>query len=235
MRIGADSDYQSNNLYNRFGHDFRLHPEKSTSLGASIADPRPLDPRGKSANPEESRPGQTPKIEGTKEAVGGKIEPKPCQTCASRRYQDSSSDPTASMQSPTRLAPGNEASSVLAHEYQHLAYRQQEAEREGRKVTFQMVRISTSACPECGRIFVSGGQAITTTVPETTSEKPENTAANPFRKGFENFELREPLDRILDAYQRWQAWNNEAGDRSKVPQNTPPPVYQPIYQIDMLA
>jgi len=44
------------------------------------------------------------------------------------------------------------------------------AYREGREVVFQSVQIHTAICPECGRVYVSGGK--TTTV---TAEKPDQT------------------------------------------------------------
>ena len=38
-----------------------------------------------------------------------------------------------------------------------------EAEREGRKVVEQSVSYHTAICPECGRIYISGGTTRTVT------------------------------------------------------------------------
>jgi len=96
-----------------------------------------------------------------------------CRTCAARRYVDASADPAVSMKSPTRLPPGAEAAAVMAHEREHLAHDREKAEREGRKVVYQTVQIFTGVCPECGRVYVSGGRAITVTRPRSSFEEAE--------------------------------------------------------------
>lgn len=117
-------------------------------------------------------------------------EGRECRTCAARRYIDASGDPAVSMKSPTRLPVGAEAAAVLAHEYEHLAHDREKAEREGRRVVFQTVQIFTAVCPECGRVYVSGGRAITVSQPRSFSEK--------IKPG--------EMGRGLDVYKWWSEW-----------------------------
>ena len=86
-----------------------------------------------------------------------------CQTCKNRKYQDSSSDPSVSFQSPTHLNPGQAAGAVASHESEHVAHEQARAEREDRQIISQSVTIHTAICPECGRVYVSGGVTRTIT------------------------------------------------------------------------
>ena len=97
---------------------------------------------------------------------------KPCQTCANRRYQDSSSDPGVSMKSPTKLSPEQAATEVVAHEREHQNREAAKAASEGRQVVSNDIRIFTSTCPECGRIYVSGGETRT-----VTKNKPDHQEA----------------------------------------------------------
>ena len=88
---------------------------------------------------------------------------KECSTCEGRKYQDGSNDASVSYQSPTRIAPEAAASAVRSHEQEHVRNEQMDARREGRKVISQSVQIKTSCCPECGRVYVSGGNTRTVT------------------------------------------------------------------------
>jgi hypothetical protein len=89
-----------------------------------------------------------------------------CQTCKNRKYQDVSNDPSVSFQAPTHISPGQSASMVMAHESEHVSHEQAKADQEGRKVVSQSVTLQTSICPECGRVYVSGGVTRTLTVKE---------------------------------------------------------------------
>ena len=95
-----------------------------------------------------------------------------CQTCKQRKYQDGSDDPGVSFKSPTRMDPDRAASAVRGHEQEHVVRERAEAQREGRKVVSQSVSIHMDICPECGRVYVSGG--LTTTVTATDND-PEPT------------------------------------------------------------
>jgi hypothetical protein len=98
-----------------------------------------------------------------------------CYTCDSRRYVDQSSDSSVSYQTPTHISPEQSASKVMAHEREHISSDRAKAEREDRTVVSQTITISTSICPECSKIYVSGGSARTVTASkQDTNPQPEN-------------------------------------------------------------
>jgi hypothetical protein len=100
-----------------------------------------------------------------------------CNTCANRRYQDKSSDPGVSFKAPTKLTPNEAASQVVAHEREHVARDTAKAREEGREVVHSSINITTANCPECGRMYVSGGSAKTVTrAKEADMKDPLNTA-----------------------------------------------------------
>ncbi|MCL1991488.1 MAG: hypothetical protein FWG66_00880 [Spirochaetes bacterium] len=91
------------------------------------------------------------------------IEDQRCGTCESRRYQDRSDDASVSFQSPTHISPGQSFFMVAAHEAEHVMNERMNAERDGREVVSQTVRLSTAVCPECQTVYVSGGETRTVT------------------------------------------------------------------------
>ena len=97
-----------------------------------------------------------------------------CETCQSRKYMDVSNDPSVSFQTPTHISPGQSASMVRAHENEHVANEQAKADRDGGRVVSQSVTIQTSICPECKRVYVSGG--VTRTI--TTQGKAPEASGN---------------------------------------------------------
>lgn len=88
------------------------------------------------------------------------VKPKECKTCRARRYKDQSTDASVSFQTPTYVSPETAASTVAAHEQEHVQHNAQKAQREGMKAT-SFVQINTAICPECGRSYVSGGKTTT--------------------------------------------------------------------------
>lgn len=86
-----------------------------------------------------------------------------CQTCKERKYQDGSNDPGVSYKTPTNIDPSQAASSVRSHEQEHVTREQAKAQREGREVVSQSVTLHTAICPECGKVYVSGGTTRTST------------------------------------------------------------------------
>lgn len=86
-----------------------------------------------------------------------------CQTCKERKYQDGSDNPGVSFKTPTNVAPELAASAVRGHEQEHIALEQAEARREGREVVSRSVTYHTAICPECGKVYVSGGTTRTST------------------------------------------------------------------------
>jgi hypothetical protein len=136
------------------------------------------------ANPQSQFP---PEIDGVtgKESPpsGSKIDKKlsgECQTCKRRKFQDVSNDPSVSFKAPTSIAPGAEAYAVAAHENQHVSHERGKAMREGKEVVYQSVQIHTAVCPECGRVYVSGGK--TTTVTRQKADPQEMVGRNLDRK-----------------------------------------------------
>lgn len=92
-----------------------------------------------------------------------------CQTCSKRHYQDKSNDAGVSFKAPTYIAPENAASAVSAHEQEHVRNERLNAARDGRQVISQSVRIFMDTCPECGRVYVSGGETRTVTASRPAS------------------------------------------------------------------
>ncbi len=98
-------------------------------------------------------------VEGVQKAV----EEGQCETCEERKYQDGSDDMGVSYQTPTRISPESAASAVRGHEREHVFREQARAQRENRRVVSQSVALHTSICPECGKVYISGGTTTTTT------------------------------------------------------------------------
>ncbi|MGO5094758.1 hypothetical protein ACTQ34_02860 [Agathobaculum sp. LCP25S3_E8] len=98
------------------------------------------------------------------------MEESECQTCKERKYQDGSDDPGVSYKTPTNIAPEAAASAVRSHEQEHVSREQSKAQQEGREVVSQSVTIHTAICPECGRVYVSGGTTRTTTRQEKAAQ-----------------------------------------------------------------
>jgi hypothetical protein len=114
---------------------------------------------------------------------GSKIDKKlfrECQTCKRRKFKDVSNDPSVSFKAPTSVAPGAEAYAVAAHENQHVSHEKGKAMREGKEVVYQSVQTHTAVCPECGRVYVSGGK--TTTVTREKADPQEMVGRNFDRK-----------------------------------------------------
>lgn len=105
---------------------------------------------------------QNPAVEGSKSAQEV-MEEGECQTCKERKYQDGSDDPGVSFKTPTNVAPELAASAVRGHENEHVVREQAKARQEDRKVVSQSVTYHTAICPECGKVYVSGGTTRTVT------------------------------------------------------------------------
>lgn len=94
-----------------------------------------------------------------------------CQTCKNRKYQDGSDDSGVSFQTPTRVDPKAAGAAVRSHEQEHVSRNQAKADREGNEIVSQSVTIHTGICPECGKVFVSGGTTRTVTKSGNDSDK----------------------------------------------------------------
>ncbi len=106
-----------------------------------------------------------------------------CQTCKERKYQDGSDDPGVSFKTPTSIAPEQVASAVRGHENEHVVREQAKARQEDRKVVSQSVTYHTAICPECGKVYVSGGTTRTVTKAgnsQQAEQQPQQDARVPF-------------------------------------------------------
>jgi len=143
--------------------------------------------------PKEEGREKVPGLPGQKEAEGKKdgaksaqeaVEDGKCETCEERKYQDGSDDPGVSFKTPTNVKPEQAASAVRGHEMEHVTREQAKAEREGREVVSQSVTIHTGICPECGKVYVSGGttRTVTKAAEDTGAEDAarQNQRATPF-------------------------------------------------------
>lgn len=108
-------------------------------------------------------------VEGVQKAV----EEGQCETCEERKYQDGSDDAGVSYQTPTHIDPDQAPAAVRGHEQEHVVREQAKAGREDRKVVSQSVSLHTDICPECGRVYVSGGTTRTTTAAVQEQPQPE--------------------------------------------------------------
>lgn len=100
------------------------------------------------------------------EGVQATVEEGKCQTCEKRKYQDGSDDMGVSFQTPTRIAPEQVASAVRGHENEHVVRERAKAQQEDRRVVSQSVTLHTDICPECGKVYISGGTTRTVTAAE---------------------------------------------------------------------
>lgn len=152
-------------------------------LGPAVregADPAEMAVRMRIKPYEESAPGQVQEksqdANGEDLKVGAEgaqaaVEDGKCQTCEKRKYQDESDDMGVSFQTPTNISPEQAASAVRGHENEHVVREQAKAQREDRKVVSQSVTLHTDICPECGKVYISGG--TTRTVTANKSEQPD--------------------------------------------------------------
>ena len=99
-----------------------------------------------------------------------------CQTCKERKYQDGSNDPGVSFKTPTNIAPEQAASAVRGHEQEHVVREQAKAQRENREIVSQSVTYHTAICPECGKVYISGGTTRTSSraIEEQSTRESEN-------------------------------------------------------------
>ncbi len=93
----------------------------------------------------------------THKAMGKKSSPAECETCARRTYKDGSDEMDVSFKTPSKIPQSIAASVVLGHEHEHVA-NAYEKERNGEgEVKRVSVTLHNDICPECGRVYVSGG------------------------------------------------------------------------------
>lgn len=114
--------------------------------------------------------------EGTSEVNSSKkVEKGECQTCKNRKYVDGSNENDVSFKTPGHIDPNTSAAQVMSHEQQHVSNAIAEGNKSNKQLVSASVTLHTSVCPECGRVYVSGGTTHTTI--RTTSEP-----SNPYDK-----------------------------------------------------
>ena len=86
---------------------------------------------------------------------------KECQTCKRRKYRDGSNEGNVSFKSAAHISPESAPARVRAHENEHVANAYHKAGMADGKVIQATVSIHTAICPECGRVYVSGGTTTT--------------------------------------------------------------------------
>jgi len=102
-----------------------------------------------------------------------------CYTCENRRYVDKSDDASVSYQTPTKLSANMAGMAVAAHEQEHVRNEQANTQQDDREIISQSVTLHYDTCPECGKLYVSGGTTRTTSMEKSDSGNAfENEAAN---------------------------------------------------------
>ena len=112
------------------------------------------------------------------------VEDGKCPTCEKRKYQDGSDDMGVSFQTPTRVAPEQAAAAVRGHENEHVVREQAKAQREDRRVVSQSVTLHTDICPDCGKVYISGGTTRTVTAAEREQQVEQQVQQEQEEKGF---------------------------------------------------
>lgn len=95
-----------------------------------------------------------------------------CQTCKNRKYKDGSDDPGVSFKTATHLDPEAAPYAIRSHEGEHVAHNKAQAQKENREIISQTVTYHTDICPECGKVYMSGGT--------TRTVSRANNAENPY-------------------------------------------------------
>lgn len=119
------------------------------------------------------------------EGAQAAMEEGKCQTCEKRKYQDESDDMGVSFQSPTNIAPEQVASAVRGHENEHVVRERAKAQQEDRRVVSQSVTLHTDICPECGKVYISGGTTRTVTAANPEQQAQQETRQEQEREGLD--------------------------------------------------
>ena len=118
-----------------------------------------------------------------------------CQTCKNRKYVDGSNEGDVSFKAPGHIDPSASASRVMGHEMEHVANARQEDAKENKELVSVSVTLHTSICPECGRVYVSGGET-NTTMRTTHGDDNKNNAAQQMLNGYKG--VQNPYEREMN-------------------------------------
>lgn len=93
--------------------------------------------------------------------TGRRSAPEDCVTCKNRKYKDGSNEGNVSFKTAAHVSPEAAGARVRAHEGEHVANANKKAAAKDGQVMYATVTIHTAICPECGRVYVSGGETKT--------------------------------------------------------------------------
>ncbi|MBE5831215.1 MAG: hypothetical protein E7306_05710 [Butyrivibrio sp.] len=127
--------------------------------------------------------------ESTQKAPGKLSSPAECETCKNRKYQDGS-DEMVSFKSAQHISPNAAAARVRGHEAEHVSNAYKDAAQNNGKVLQASVSIKTAVCPECGRVYVSGG--------ETATKIKYNNEDNPYQQARKSVDKQGLLGANID-------------------------------------
>lgn len=128
---------------------------------------------------QESKPVLNP---GESEEVkpGHRSSPAECETCKNRKYQDGSDEGNVSFKAAAHVSPEAAGAAVRAHEGEHVTNAYNKARQGDGKVLQASVAIHTDICPECGRVYVSGG--------DTTTKISYPNSSNPYQQNAKSYD-----------------------------------------------
>ncbi len=118
-----------------------------------------------------------------------------CETCKNRKYVDGSNDPGVSFKAPAHIDPSAAPGRVMGHEQEHVAHARAEGSKENKELVSVSVTLHTAVCPECGRVYVSGGET-NTTMRTTSGDNKKNDAAKAMMNGYKG--VQNPYEREMN-------------------------------------
>ena len=152
-------------------------PAGKTGSGQTDASGKVIGADGKTSgtNPDGTvNPEEDGKSEETTKKPGRRSSPAECETCKNRKYQDGSDEANVSFKAAAHVSPEAAGAAVRAHEGMHVANAYNKAKETGGKVLQASVSIHTAVCPECGRVYVSGGETRTRIATPVESARKQN-------------------------------------------------------------
>ncbi len=84
-----------------------------------------------------------------------------CQTCQNRKYVDGSNESNVSFKTPGNISPEQSYAKVSSHEREHVTNAIAKGNKPGAKLISASVSLRMGVCPECGRVYVAGGETNT--------------------------------------------------------------------------
>ncbi|HAK58316.1 MAG TPA: hypothetical protein DCP06_04990 [Lachnospiraceae bacterium] len=145
-------------------------------------------------------------VDNTGHRIGSNGEPEPtkqdkrvgkaeCETCKNRKYVDGSNEGDVSFKAPSHIDPSAAPARVMGHEMEHVANARQEDAKENKELVSVSVTLHTSICPECGRVYVSGGET-NTTMRTSHGGDDKNSAAKQMLNGYKG--IQNPYEREMN-------------------------------------